>query len=103
MSVGASPVSGFSLSSVTLPIVWGDTGRRLITAGVIDETKLLALYSDRGGLPDEIAALLSADAGQTKEIIMTPDNAGAILNLLWAFGLANQNPVLGPEPAKPKG
>jgi len=98
VGVGASPASSFSLSSVTLPIVWGDTGRRLITAGVIDEAKLLALYSDRGGLPDEITFLLSADANQTKEITMTPDNAGAILNLLWAFGLANKNSILTDGP-----
>ncbi|MDZ4209605.1 MAG: hypothetical protein U1C56_00330, partial [Candidatus Curtissbacteria bacterium] len=32
------------------------------------------------------------------EIIMTRENSGLILNLLWAFGLANENPVLEEGP-----
>src|SRR3989338_6565832 len=36
-------------SGVTLPVQWGDFGRKLVESGVIDQKKFLALYEGRGG------------------------------------------------------
>lgn len=83
-------------AGVTLPLRWGDLGERLVAAGVIDKAKFAALYAGRGGLaPDEEALLDSSGNG---DITITPQNAGVILNLLWAFGLGNKNPILANGP-----
>lgn len=94
-NVGVSPAADFSLSPVTLPVVWGDTGRRLIDVGAIDEEKFLALYAGQDELLAEAKILLSKDS---KTITVNDRNAGLVLNLLWAFGLANQNPILTDGP-----
>ncbi len=60
----------------------GDLGRRLVGAGVIDEEKFLGR---------EIL-------NQTGELKINQANAGAALNLLWAFGLANKNEILEKGP-----
>jgi len=77
---------------VILPVIWGNLGKELISAGVIDETKFKAIYEQRGAFSDEYKNLLLAENnGQLK---ITRDNAGYILNLFWALGLANKNPIL---------
>lgn len=76
---------------IKLPVVWGDLGKKLVETGVIDQTKLAALYADRGGLPEEISRLLGGSGG---EITMTPENAPTLLNLFWAVGLGTKNPIL---------
>ena len=79
-------------AGVTLPVTWGNLGAKLVEAGVIDATKLQALYQQRGGWPKEYRELLlDQKNGQIK---ITRDNAGYWLNLLWALGLANQNSIL---------
>jgi len=65
-------------------------------AGVIEKEKFLALYGQRGGLTDEERALLEGkDNGY---LTINSQNAGALLNLLWALGLANDNPILKEGP-----
>ena len=82
--------------SVDLPITWGAIGQQLLETGVIDEDKLIQLYEARGGLSDTLKQLLySAD---TQAVVMTKDNAQDLLNLFWAFGVANQSPVLSEGP-----
>lgn len=77
---------------VTLPVIWGDLGSKLVDAGVIDATKFKALYEQKGTFTDEYKnLLLGHDNGKIK---ITNENAGYILNLFWAFGLANKNPIL---------
>jgi len=77
---------------VELPVTWGDLGKKLVDAGAIDSSKMMALYKDRGGFPAEYGKLLK-ESGNGK-IVITQDNAGYLLNLLWALGLANRNPIL---------
>lgn len=77
---------------VTLPITWGDLGARLVEVGAIDSEKLEALYKDRGGFPAEYRKMLEKNADE--KIVITNWNAGYLLNLLWALGLANKNPIL---------
>src|SRR3990167_7385193 len=74
---------------VELPVVWGDTGKRLVEAGVIDREKWLELYSS---LSKEEKRLL--DGNSPEKLRITRENAGYLLNLLWAFGLANKNSIL---------
>jgi len=79
-------------AGVTLPITWGDLGAKLVETGTIDPEKLEALYKDRGGFPAEYQKLIEKNAND--KIIITSQNSGYLLNLLWALGLANSNPIL---------
>jgi len=74
---------------VELPVVWGDLGKRLVESGSIDREKFVALY---GSLSEEESALL--DRGNPERMRITRENAPYLLNLLWAFGLANKNSIL---------
>jgi len=80
---------------LVLPVVWGDLGQRLVASGVIDTDKFEALYARRGALAEYERALLT---GSTERLIINQDNAGVVLNLLWALGLGNRNPILEEGP-----
>jgi len=79
-------------AGITLPITWGDLGKKLVNVGAIDPVKTATLYKDRGGLPVEFRNMLEQNADG--KIVMTNQNAGYLLNLLWALGLANKNSIL---------
>ena len=79
-------------AGVTLPILWGDIGAKLVEAGVIDPAKIEAIYTDRGGFPPDFRKMLEKNANE--KIVITSSNAGYLLNLLWALGLANKNSIL---------
>lgn len=88
---------------VTLPVRWGDMGKRLVDSGVIDQEKFEGLYAQRARLPDGQGGL----DGETKKLltgsdngklVMTKENANIILNLLWALGLGNKNVILEKGP-----
>ncbi|PIS04684.1 MAG: hypothetical protein COT81_05180 [Candidatus Buchananbacteria bacterium CG10_big_fil_rev_8_21_14_0_10_42_9] len=81
---------------VTLPVVWGDLGKQLVDKGVIDKAKFEAVYARRGGMTDYEKALLESEKNANLKI--DQNNAQFILNLLWAFGLANKNPILETGP-----
>src|SRR3990167_57485 len=76
-------------AGVELPVVWGDGGRRLVEWGAIDREKWLELYSS---LSEEEKRLL--DGNSPEKLHITRENAPYLLNLLWALGLANKNPIL---------
>lgn len=81
---------------VVLPAKWGDLGAKMASVGIIDKIKFEETYASRGGLSDGERKLLeSLDNGYLK---ITPENSGFILNLLWALGLGNKNPVLEQGP-----
>ncbi|MBI2175473.1 MAG: hypothetical protein HYU35_01955 [Parcubacteria group bacterium] len=79
---------------VTLPVQWGDLGKKLLESGVIDEEKFLKLYAQQNSpaLGQESTALLYGE--ENGALVMTPENSRFLLNLLWAFGLANKNEIL---------
>src|SRR3989344_109049 len=77
---------------IALPITWGDLGARLVEVGAIDPVKMKALYRDRGGFPPEYQKMLQENADE--KIVITNWNAGYLLNVFWALGLANKNPIL---------
>jgi hypothetical protein len=68
----------------------------MVAAGVIDKEKFIALYEQRGALRPEDRVLL--EDGYDGSLEITGKNADVALNLLWAFGLANANPVLTEGP-----
>lgn len=69
-------------------VVLGEAIVRLVKAGVIDPQKIEALYAQRGGMPAE---LTEAMAGLSQRpIVITRQNAGLYVNLLWPVGLANR-------------
>lgn len=77
---------------VVLPVTWGDLGVRLVESGAIDAEKFKAIYESRGQFTEEEKQLL---LGQNNgKLKITKENSGYILNLLWALGLANSNPIL---------
>ena len=83
-----------------LPVRWGDLGSQLIKTGVINVDKFESIYEDRGGLDEGGRQLLyGTDNGELK---ITKENAGLILNLLWALGLGNKNDVLEKGPMSDK-
>lgn len=79
-----------------IPATWGDLGKRLIEAGVIDKSKFEALYEQRGELGEEARSLL--EENNNGRIIISQENANTLLNLLWALGLGNKNPILEEGP-----
>ncbi len=81
---------------VTLPVIWGDLGAKMVSVGVIDAEKFEGLYSGRGGLNEEGKKLLLG-SGNGK-IKITRENSGVLLNLLWALGLGNKNEIIEKGP-----
>ena len=74
---------------VELPVAWGAFGKRLVESGAIDREKWLELY---GSLSEEEKQQL--DDNSPERLRITRENAPYLLNLLWAFGLANKNSIL---------
>ncbi len=96
---------------VKLPVVWGDMGARLVEAGAIDPVAFKQIYQSRGPSTGESADFVAWPAATTGgqfpaeyerlltgrsngALTITENNAGYLLNLFWAFGLANKNPIL---------
>ena len=87
-----NPAAGYKL-----PVSFGDVGPKLLAAGAIDETKFLQLYESAGQpLTDEQLEVLRR--GGDRPIVVDSRNAYFLLNLLWALGLANDNPLLKQGP-----
>ena len=58
--------------------------------GVIDEQKFRALFES--GLANADEKMFSGNMDEP--IVMTPENSRFVLDMLWAFGLANKNDIL---------
>lgn len=100
-SVSALEEAVLPKAHVILPVAWGDLGAKLVNAGVIDGEKFKALYEGRGQFTNQYENLLyGIDNGK---LTITEDNAGYLLNLFWALGLASKNEILEKgEMADPK-
>ena len=92
-----NPQDEISLKNGTeLPVRWGDMGVKMTEAGVIDKEKFENLYSGRGGLSESDKKLLyNSDNGN---LVINSENSGVMLNMLWALGLGNKNPILTEGP-----
>jgi len=80
------------MEGIILPVTWADLGAQLVKAGVIDVDKFKSLYEERGTFPEEYQKLLLGHNPDRLKI--TRANAGYLLNLFWALGLANKNSIL---------
>ncbi len=74
---------------VQLPIHWGDLGQRMIRDGVIDERSIREAI---GVLNVSDEQLLTGT--WQGPVIMSEQNSRLLLDLFWAFGLANKNDIL---------
>ncbi len=83
-----------------LPAVWGDVGRQMAAAGVIDKDKIETLYAQRGGVSEYMKKMINEKVNE--KIKITPQNSGELLNLLWALGLGNKNEILDEDMKDPK-
>ncbi len=84
-----NPKKGFAVNAK-----FGNLGYKLVEAGVIDFDKFKALY-DRSGSPLTKKQLkIFTEEGLNKQIIINRENSYFLLNFFWAFGLANDNPIL---------
>lgn len=79
------PVEG-----IALPIAWGNLGERMIADGVIDEEKFRKVFPK--GLSADEELIFNGNYDQ--QIVMTQENSRFLLDMLWAFGLANKNDIL---------
>ena len=77
---------------VVLPASWGDLGVQLVNSGTIDADKFKVIYEQRGAFTDEYKNLLLGN--NNGRIKITRKNSRYYLNLFWALGLANKNPIL---------
>ncbi len=84
-----NPREGF-----TIDAKYGNMGYQLVESGAIDFDKFKALY-DRAGTPltPEQLKIFSKE-GLDKNIKIDRENSYFLLNLFWAFGLANNNPII---------
>lgn len=83
---------------VDLPVTWGNLGKQMVDAGVIDQDALDKVYAERGGLDDSAKRLLTDISNSTLHI--DEQNSGYLLNLLWALGLSNKNKILEEGPMR---
>jgi hypothetical protein len=83
-------------NGVTLEARWRDLPARLVAAGVIDLEKLRAALAADGGLTP--AQLDQLQAGTDQPVHLDAQNANYVLDVLWALGLANRNPIITSGP-----
>jgi len=89
---GQRQTAALPLAPVTLPVVLGDIGARLVSVGVIDKAKFEELYRARGGLSEEEKRFLYGE--NPEKLVLTSSNASFLLNLFWALGLGQKSSVL---------
>lgn len=87
-----NPAEGF-----LLPVVLGDLGPKLLETGAIDYHRFVQTYYRAGRpLTEEQLAILTE--GNDEPLVINSEDAYFLLNLLWAFGLTNQNVLLTEGP-----
>lgn len=86
--LGFAPVA----RKTVFTLKWGDLGVKMVEAGVIDEAKFENLYAGRGGLSPADKKLL--ENSDNENLVINSENSGVMLNMLWALGLGNKNPIL---------
>ena len=99
--VSSSVNADGEIDGETLQAVWGNLGQQLVEAGVIDKEKFLALHEKRGDIGDSEKELLEGIGNRNLKI--NKRNAGYMLNLFWALGLGNKNPILENGPMQKYG
>lgn len=92
MAAQINPKDGYKI-----PVSYGDIGPKLLAAGAIDLDQFVKVYQEMGRpLSKEQLAILTE--GSDAPVVINQNNQHFLLNLFWAFGLANQNRVLTEGP-----
>ena len=92
MLFGFAPVE----QQVVFALDWGEMGMSMMREGIVDGDKMEKLHMTRGGLTASEKEMLYGRNNENFQI--TPENSGMALHMLWAFGLANKNPILEKGP-----
>jgi hypothetical protein len=92
----------FPEDGITLGVIWGDIPHRLAQEGVIDVEKLKTA-ARRAGLPltREQEELFSGPSDE--EIMIDRSSAYFFIDVLWALGLADKNPIISEGPMAQSG
>lgn len=85
LAASVIPEEGF-----TVPITWGDTGKKLVEAGGIDLEKYSGIYTDSA--QKELLYFLTDT--KNEGITINPQTAYFWVNTLWALGLTQTSAVL---------
>lgn len=80
-----------------LDVTYGDLGPQLLAAGAIDYDRFIQLYQQMER-PLSSTQIDILEKGSDAPIVMDFENAHFLLNFFWAFGLANNNPILTEGP-----
>lgn len=86
------PADGYATA-----LTWGDIGRRLVEIGAIDEEQFRELHKSPTDGAQDLDIL---DGNSAKKIGINENGSRLVLNLLWAFGLAQKSKVLDEGPMK---
>ncbi len=84
-----NPKEGFELN-----VKYGNIGYQMVKDGAIDFDKFKGVYDRAGSSLTEEQLQIFTEGGLDKKIVIDRDNSYFLLNLFWAFGLANENPIL---------
>ena len=84
-----NPQAGFVLNAN-----YGNMGYKLVENGVIDFELFSEIYRRSGQPLSEDQLKVFSKEGLNEPIVINAENAYFLLNLFWAFGLANENPIL---------
>lgn len=82
---------------INLGIRWLDVGPRTVKSGALNITKL-DIIMKRNGRPLTVEQMQILENGSNEFITINSSNSIFILDLFWAFGLVNKNPVLANSP-----
>jgi hypothetical protein len=82
------PADGYAL-----PISYGNLGPQLMENGVIGYDAFASIYQN-AGTPLSSEQIEILQQGSDEKIVINSQNAHFLLNVFWAVGLANQNPIL---------
>lgn len=80
-----------------LPAVFRDIGPRLLEVGAMKAEEFIRVY-EQAGQPLNVDQLAILQQGSLTPVVFSKENAYFLLNLFWALGLTNDNPVLTEGP-----
>ena len=92
----------FPDEGITLDVRWGDLPPRLSQNGVIDLEKFKEA-AERAGSPLTAEQLRVLAEGSDEPLRVDANSAYFVLDVLWALGLANRNPILTDGPMAQRG
>jgi len=84
-----NPEDGFALN-----VKYGNIGYQLVADGAINFDKFKAVYNQAGDPLTKEQLQIFSKKGLNKPIVINRKNSYFLLNLFWAFGLANENSII---------